>query len=58
VTTVAAAPPMVRVPPVRSLPVDVRVGAYGVIVADDRILLTHWNEFGRTGWTLPGGGME
>ena len=57
-TTVAAAPPMVRVPPVRSLPVDVRVGAYGVIIADDRILLTHWNEQGRTGWTLPGGGME
>lgn len=45
-------------PPVRPLPVDVRVGAYGVIVADDRILLTHWNELGRTGWTLPGGGME
>ena len=37
---------------------DVRVGAYGVIIADDRILLTHWNEHGRTGWTLPGGGME
>ena len=37
---------------------DVRVGAYGVIVAEDRILLTHWNEHGRTGWTLPGGGME
>ena len=43
---------------VRSLPVDVRVGAYGVIIADDRILLTHWNEHGRTGWTLPGGGMH
>ena len=58
VTTFAAAPQTVRVPPVRSLPVDVRVGAYGVIVADDRILLTHWNELGRTGWTLPGGGMQ
>ncbi len=34
------------------------MGAYGVIVVDDRILLTHWNEHGRTGWTLPGGGME
>ena len=43
---------------VRSLPVDVRVGAYGVIIGDDRILLTHWNEHGRTGWTLPGGGMH
>jgi len=38
--------------------VDVRVGAYGVIVVDDQLLLTHWNEHGRTGWTLPGGGME
>jgi 8-oxo-dGTP diphosphatase len=44
--------------PVLWLPVDVRVGAYGVIIADDQILLTHWNEHGRTGWTLPGGGLE
>lgn len=38
--------------------VDVRVGAYAVIVRDGDLLLTHWNERGRTGWTLPGGGLE
>jgi len=37
---------------------DVRIGAYGVIVQDGELLLTHWNEHGRTGWTLPGGGLE
>ena len=37
---------------------DVRVGAYAVIVRDGDLLLTHWNESGRTGWTLPGGGLE
>lgn len=37
---------------------DVRIGAHGVIIADEQILLTHWNEDGRTGWTLPGGGLE
>ncbi len=37
---------------------DLRVGAYAVIVRNDQILLTHWNELGRTGWTLPGGGIE
>jgi len=38
--------------------VDVRIGAYAVIVRDGDLLLTHWNENGRTGWTLPGGGLE
>jgi 8-oxo-dGTP diphosphatase len=38
--------------------VDIRVAAYGVIVDGTRILLAHWNENGRTGWTLPGGGLE
>ena len=33
-------------------------GAYAVIVRDGDLLLTHWNENGRTGWTLPGGGLE
>lgn len=28
------------------------------MVQDDQVLLAHWNEAGRTGWTLPGGGME
>lgn len=38
---------------------DIRVAAYGVIVDQDRrILLAHWNEHGRSGWTLPGGGLE
>jgi ADP-ribose pyrophosphatase YjhB (NUDIX family) len=37
---------------------DIRIAAYGVIVRDGRILLSHWNEHGRSGWTLPGGGIE
>lgn len=37
---------------------DVRIAAYGVIVRDGELLLSHWNEGGRTGWTLPGGGLE
>jgi ADP-ribose pyrophosphatase YjhB (NUDIX family) len=38
---------------------DIRVAAYGVIVDDDdRILLAHWRENGRSGWTLPGGGID
>lgn len=37
---------------------DIRVAAYGVIVDGPRILLAHWNESGRSGWTLPGGGIE
>ncbi|CAG7844513.1 Phosphatase NudJ [Pseudoclavibacter triregionum] len=36
----------------------VRIAAYGVIVRDGEILLAHWNERGRSGWTLPGGGVE
>lgn len=47
-----------------------RVAAYAVIVEDGpdgpgseqvtgpRMLLAHWNEAGRTGWTLPGGGID
>ena len=37
---------------------DVRIAAYSVIVNDGNLLLAHWNEDGRTGWTLPGGGLE
>lgn len=37
---------------------DIRVAAYGVITDGDRILLAHWNESGRSGWTLPGGGID
>ena len=37
---------------------DVRVGAYAVIIQDGSILLSHWNDHGYSGWTLPGGGLE
>jgi len=38
---------------------DLRVAAYAVIVdTDGRILLAHWNQSGRNGWTMPGGGLE
>ncbi|GAA1761396.1 NUDIX hydrolase [Agromyces humatus] len=37
---------------------DIRIAAYGVIIRDAEILLSHWNEHGRSGWTLPGGGVE
>ncbi len=38
---------------------DTRVGCYAVVVDDvRRVLLAHWNEGGRTGWTLPGGGLD
>jgi len=40
------------------LTVDIRIAAYGVIIREGQILLAHWNEHGRTGWTLPGGGIE
>ena len=35
-----------------------RVAAYCIIVDDGKILLSHWNENGMTGWTLPGGGLD
>jgi 8-oxo-dGTP diphosphatase len=38
--------------------VDLRVAAYAVIADERGLLLAHWNEEGRTGWTLPGGGIE
>lgn len=37
---------------------DTRPASYVVVRRDDEILLAHWNENGRQGWTLPGGGME
>lgn len=37
---------------------DIRVAAYAVIVDSTCVLLAHWNEHGRSGWTLPGGGLE
>ncbi len=35
---------------------DIRLGAYGVIVSDGAILLTHWAA--GAAWTLPGGGID
>jgi ADP-ribose pyrophosphatase YjhB (NUDIX family) len=38
---------------------DTRVGAYGLIVRENRVLLAHWNLLpNEAGWTLPGGGLE
>lgn len=37
---------------------DIRIAAYGVIIEGSRMLLAHWNEHGRSGWTVPGGGVE
>jgi ADP-ribose pyrophosphatase YjhB (NUDIX family) len=37
---------------------DIRVAAYAVIIEDDQVLLSHWNENGRSGWSLPGGGID
>lgn len=36
----------------------IRVAAYAVVVEDGRLLLSHWNEGGRHGWSMPGGGLE
>jgi 8-oxo-dGTP diphosphatase len=38
---------------------DTRVGAYGLIIRENRVLLAHWNlPPNEAGWTLPGGGLE
>lgn len=37
---------------------DIRIAAYAVIIRDGEILVSHWNEHGRSGWALPGGGIE
>lgn len=37
---------------------ETRVGAYGIIVDGDSILLAHFNANGSSNWTLPGGGLE
>jgi ADP-ribose pyrophosphatase YjhB (NUDIX family) len=38
---------------------DTRVGCYAMVADDERrLLLAHWNEDARTGWTLPGGGLD
>jgi len=40
------------------LPFETRVGAYGVIVRDGKVLLAQYMGDGRGNWTLPGGGLE
>lgn len=37
---------------------QVRLAAYGLVLRDDEVLLAHWHDRGRSGWTLPGGGVE
>lgn len=37
---------------------DTRVGAYGVVLQEDRLLLSLWDGPAHPVWTLPGGGME
>jgi ADP-ribose pyrophosphatase YjhB (NUDIX family) len=37
---------------------DIRVAAYGVIVRDGEILLSHLNSPDHSRWTLPGGGID
>lgn len=37
---------------------DLWVSAYGIVVDQRGILLAHWRDGGRSGWTLPGGGLE
>lgn len=37
---------------------DIRVAAYGVIVHDGEVLLSHLREAAHSRWTLPGGGID
>lgn len=37
---------------------DLRVAAYAVVIDARGLLLAHWREGRRGGWTLPGGGLE
>lgn len=37
---------------------DLRIAAYAIVTEADALLLAHWKEAGRSGWTLPGGGLE
>ncbi len=38
--------------------IDLRVGAYAIVHDERGVLLAHWHDRDRGGWTLPGGGME
>ncbi len=46
--------------PIEPFPLqDTRIGCYAVVVDPaQQVLLVHWNEGGKSGWTLPGGGMD
>ena len=37
---------------------DIRVAAYAVIIDGGKVLLSHWNEHGGSGWSMPGGGID
>ncbi|ROR72601.1 NUDIX hydrolase [Bogoriella caseilytica] len=37
---------------------DIRVAAYAVVLDHGRMLLPHWREQHKHGWTLPGGGID
>lgn len=37
---------------------DIRIAAYAVIIRDGEVLLSHWNQHGRSGWAMPGGGVQ
>ncbi len=38
--------------------IELRVGAYAIVHDERGVLLAHWQDHDRGGWTLPGGGME
>jgi 8-oxo-dGTP pyrophosphatase MutT (NUDIX family) len=38
--------------------IELRVGAYAIVHDQRGVLLAHWQDQDRGGWTLPGGGME
>ena len=37
---------------------DTRVGAYGVVLQEDRLLMSLWDGPTHPVWTLPGGGRS
>ncbi|MET1043404.1 MAG: NUDIX hydrolase [Microbacteriaceae bacterium] len=37
---------------------DIRVAAYAVIIENGSVLLSHWNQYGGSGWSMPGGGID
>jgi len=37
---------------------ELRVAAYGIVTGEWGLLLAHWRQGARSGWTLPGGGLD